>query len=208
MSLVGEYEFLDPLLWWSFPTHWPAFMQSELRRHGYSRCHLIKTSHDVAVFPWLSHGTWSCCVPQGVQHQVTLYRALAATEYRDVVMSILEDFDTYLGHVVVARWEDGVTLDKVDKEQRDEVAKIVTELVLGINEAGFVHGDLHVGNVIVGPCKRTAPPCEATALRVTLIDLDDLDDLRSMTPTGRESGLRDDKAGLDRIRRELSYNCR
>jgi len=38
---------------------------------------------------------------------LTSYRTLAATEYRDMVMSILEDFDTYLGHVVVARWEGG-----------------------------------------------------------------------------------------------------
>jgi len=76
--------------------------------------------------------------------------------------------------------------------------------VLEINEAGFAHGDLHVGNVMVEQRKRTALPCEAIALRVTLIDLDNL---RSMTPTGRESGLQADKEGLDHIRRELSY-CR
>jgi len=37
-------------------------------------------------------------------------------------------------------------------------AKMVTELVLGMNEAGFVHGDLQVGNAMVEQRKRTALP--------------------------------------------------
>ena len=124
---------LKPCTWWHFPASWPAFMRAELRHRGYSRCRLLKTSHNVAVF----HGTDSasqqavCIKVYGAKpvQMLTSYRALAKTAFRHAVMQVLTDFDTVWGHVVVARWEDGVTLDHIgDARLPEVVAEMVVDL--------------------------------------------------------------------------------
>ena len=201
---------LKPCTWWHFPASWPAFMRAELRHRGYSRCRLLKTSHNVAVF----HGTDSAsqqavCIKvydAKPAQMLTSYRALAKTAFRHAVMQVLTDFDTVWGHVVVARWEDGVTLDHIgDARLREVVAEMVVDLALRMNLAGFVHGDLHEKNVVLRTARGSAPTSDK-GLSIVLIDLDNLHE-EVPRPAWNEPSAAPwgDKEGVDCIQFALAH---
>ena len=49
-----------------------------------------------------------------------------------------------MGYAVVARWEDGVTIDDITTELRPALTQGVAEVVTRMKEDGCAHGGVHV----------------------------------------------------------------
>ena len=205
-SLAGEP--LTPCTWWHFPSRWPSRALSELVRRGYSCCRLIKTSYDVAVFQGrdTASGQAVCikvydCKPVKM---LETYSALVKTEVGDMFMSLIADFDTCVGYTVVARWEDGVTLDRTAKELRPVLTKAIADVVIRVNQAGFAHGDLHVRNVVLRPPAAGRSGGDDLRARLVLIDFDAVRMVKPC-PGDWKGPVHHDKEGFRSIVRAWKY---
>jgi serine/threonine protein kinase len=85
------------------------------------------------------------------------------------IAQVVESGLSKVGPFVVTRWAEGVELAAFVPKDDADVLKVLHSLVgavSGLHARGFSHGDLHPGNIIVGP-----------DLSVTLIDLVDMPSL-------------------------------